>query len=110
MSKPLKFLIGFAVALAAGWVGYGPLGQGEAFLAQLEAPIQPLIDAQRVPGTTGHMQRDPFAARTAILTGPADCFQRGGLGSMGGIDDRIRTIPGIARVEWTNPPPEGACR
>lgn len=110
MSKKIKFLIGFAVALGAGWLAHGPLGQGEAFIAQLEAPIQPLIDVQRVPRVSGHMQRSPYLARTAILTGPADCFQRNGMGSMGGIDARVLTIPGIGRVEWTDMPPEGECR
>ena len=109
MTKPLKFLIGLAAALAVGWVSHGPLGRGEAFLTQLEEPLQPLIANTRVAGVTVHMQRDPMA-RTAILSGPADCFQRNGLGSYGGIDARVLTIPGIRRVEWTNEAPNAPCR
>lgn len=109
MSKPLKFLIGLAAALVAGWISHGPLGRGEAFIGRLEAPLTPMMADLNIPGLSARMQREPLA-RTAILSGPADCFQRNGLGSFGGIDSRVRTIPGMGRVEWANPPPEGECR
>jgi hypothetical protein len=109
MSNGLKFLIGLAAALLAGWVSHGPLGRGEAFVEQLDSAMQPLVPGFNVPGVTATMQRDPLA-RTAILTGPADCFQRRGLGSLRGIDGRVLTIPGMGRVEWSNQPPEGECR
>ena len=109
MPKPFKFLIGLAAALVAGWISHGPLGLGEKFVDQLEAPIAPMLAGLNVPGVSGHMQREPLA-RTALLSGPADCFQRRGMGSFRSIDGRILTIPGMGRVEWTNPAPEGECR
>jgi hypothetical protein len=32
MPKLVKFLIGLAAALAAGWISHGPLGRGEQFI------------------------------------------------------------------------------
>lgn len=115
MSKRVKFLIGVAAALVAGVVSHWPLGQGEAFVDQLEAPLQPLLASMNVPDVTGRMQREPLS-RTALLSGPADCFQRTGTFASGkstevpSIDDRVLAIPGMGRVEWTNPAPEGECR
>jgi hypothetical protein len=109
MSKRLKFLIGVAAALVAGWISHGPLGRGEDFLEQLDSALEAAVPEFNVTGLGAVMQRDPLA-RTALLSGPADCFQRRGLGSLPGIDARVRAIHGIARVEWTNPPPEGECR
>jgi OOP family OmpA-OmpF porin len=115
MSKRLKFLIGLAAALLAGVISHWPLGRGEAFLGQIEAPLQPLLERARIPGLAGHVQREPLA-RTAVLSGPADCFQRTGVFKSGkatdvpGLDQQVLAIPGMGRVEWTNPPPEGECR
>jgi len=99
MSPWLKFLIGLAAALAAGWISHGPLGRGEAFIGQLEAHAERRLKAANVADVTVRMQRDPLS-RTAILSGTADQFQREGLGSYPGINDRIRTIAGIARLRW----------
>jgi len=101
MPKAVKFLIGFAAALAAGWISHGPLGRGEMFVERLEADLQLVIANAGLPGVTGRVQRDPLA-RTAILSGPADQFQREGMGSMPGINRRVLTVPGMARYEWTN--------
>jgi len=109
MSKPLKFLLGLTAALLAGWISHGPIGRGAAFVDQLDGALQPLVPGFNVPGVTATMQRDPLA-RTALLSGPADCFQRRGLGSLKGIEGRVLAIPGMSRAEWTNPAPEGECR
>jgi hypothetical protein len=101
MPKALKFLTGFAAALAAGWISHGPLGRGEMFVNQLESDLQLVIANANLPGVTGRVQREPLA-RTAILSGPADQFQRDGMGSMPGINRRVLTVPGMARYEWTN--------
>lgn len=104
MPNGLKFLIGLAAALAVGWVSHGPLGRGEAFIQRLETSLQAVIAAAEIPGVTGQMRREPLA-RTAVLSGPANQFQREGQGSLPGLDEQVLVVPGIARVEWTNPPP-----
>ena len=104
MRKPLKFVLGLAAALLAGWVSHGPLGRGAAFADSLDAGIQAVLNDVGVTGVTGRIQREPLA-RTAILSGPADTIQREGLGSLPGIDERVLAVPGIGRVVWTNPAP-----
>ena len=114
MPNAVKLLIGLAVALVVGWVVHGPLGRGEAFVDTLDAGVQQALRQDPVAGVTAHVQRDPLA-RTVILSGPADEFQRTGrlsaqdrgdpTGAVPGINGRMLRVPGIGRVEWTNPPP-----
>ena len=104
MPKHYKFLVGLGASLAVGWVSHGPLGGGEAFIQTMESGVQAIVADAEIAGVTGRMQREPLA-RTAILSGPADRFQRDGQGSLPGLDKRILTVPGVARLEWTNPPP-----
>ena len=104
MPNAVKLMLGLAAALIVGWVDYGPLGRGEAFIDRLEEGAQRVLASEPVAGVTAHMQRDPLA-RTVIMSGPADEFQRNGMGSLPGFDGRMLAIPGMGRVEWTNPPP-----
>ena len=99
-----KFAIGLGAALAVGVIDHVALGRGEAFVGELEATAQQVVARERVPGVTARMQRDPLA-RTVILSGPADTFQRNGMGSLPGLDRLMLGVPGMARVEWANPPP-----
>lgn len=99
MSPLLKFLIGLAAALIAGWISHGPLGRGEAFIDRLEAHASRRLQAVDVPGVAVRMERAPLS-RTAILSGPANDFQREGLGSYPGINERIVTVPGMGRIRW----------
>ena len=101
MPKLVKFLIGLAAALSAGWISHGPLGRGEQFIDRMEADLQAILRIVNLPGVSGRMQREPLA-RAAILSGPANQFQREGTGSLLGIDERVMLIPGMARFEWTN--------
>jgi len=101
MSPVVKFLIGLVVALAAGWVSHGPLGRGAAYLDGLEARAGSMVRYAAIPGVAVHMKRDPLS-RTAILSGPANDFQRQGIGSMIGLNGRIGSIPGVAGVQWTD--------
>lgn len=104
MSPVLKFLIGLAAILLMGWISHGPLGNGERLIASLEAQAQQAVDAAAVPGVQVRLSRDPLA-RVAMLSGPANDFQREGMGQFPGLNDRVRAIEGIERIEWTNPPP-----
>jgi hypothetical protein len=99
MSAPLKLLIGLALALAAGWIGYGPLGQGAAFVDRTEALAREQVRLAAVAGVAVRLGRDPLS-RTAHLSGPADDFQRRGIGLLPGIDGRVGDVPGIGAVRW----------
>lgn len=101
MPKALKVLIGLAVALVAGWIAHGPLGRGAEFVDRMETDLQAVVADARLPGVTGRMERDPLA-RKAILAGTVDQFQREGMGSLPGIDERVLSIPGMGRIEWTD--------
>lgn len=104
MPNILKILLGLVAALAVGATSHGPLGRGEAFVAQLDAGVQQVVRDSGIAGVTAQMARQPLARR-ASLSGPADQFQREGQGSFPGLDERVLAVPGMARVEWTNPPP-----
>ncbi len=101
MPKLVKILIGLAVALAAGWISHGPLGRGAMFVDRLDGDLQAVLADVNLPGVKAQMQREPLA-RKAILSGPADQFQREGMGSLPGIDERVLAIPGMGRIEWKN--------
>lgn len=96
-----KFIIGLAAALAAGWVSHGPLGQGAAFVDTLQAQADAVLAKAEVPGVRARFGRDPLS-RQAVLSGPADAFQREGQGQFPGINDRIAAIPGISGYRWEN--------
>lgn len=98
-----KFLIGLVAVLLMGWASHGPLGNGERLLANLEAQAQQAVAAGEVQGIEVRMARNPMA-RVAILSGPANDFQREGMGQFPGLNDRVRGIEGISRLEWANPP------
>lgn len=104
MSPWLKFSTGLAAALLTGWIAHGPLGRGEALVDLLDARAKAVVADAGIDGVTVRMKRDPLA-RTAILSGPADRFQREGLGSFPGLDERILAVEGISGLVWTNPPP-----
>lgn len=95
----MKFTIGLAAALAAGWLFHGPAGGGARFLDALQAHAELRVRYTELPGIRVEMERAPMR-RTAILSGPADDFQRNGMGTYPGLNERIATVPGIAGVRW----------
>jgi hypothetical protein len=99
MPPLVKFLIGLAIALAAGWIGHGPLGQGQAFVDRLEALAKAEIRRAELSQVHVRFDRDPLR-REAILSGQADQFQREGMGQFKGINGRIGAIPGVSGVRW----------
>jgi hypothetical protein len=108
-----KFLIGLAAALAVGVVSHGPLGRGEGFIDRLDAGAQAVVRYENLPGVTAAMQRDPLA-RTVLMSGPTNRFQRTGrlsaadpgdlTGEAIGFDARMLKVPGMGAVEWTSEP------
>ena len=98
MSRLVKFLIGLATALLAGWIGHGPLGQGAAFIDGLDAQAKAVIRANELPVQV-RFERNPLS-REAILSGHADQFQREGMSGFPGINGRIAAIPGVSGVRW----------
>ena len=110
-SRWSKVAIGLVASLAVAFLYYWPLGGGERFIGSLETQAQAHVDwAGRygAPGLGVRFQRRPLA-RIAILSGPANAFQREGTSSdpekhrevdYPGINDRIRSIPGVAGVRW----------
>jgi hypothetical protein len=104
MQRTAKLLVGLTAALAAAWVSHGPLGRGEAFVTMLETRAQAVVAEQGVAGVNVRMQRAPLR-RTAILSGPANDFQRNGMGSLPGLNQRVASVPGIGGVEWADDPP-----
>ena len=104
MSPAVKFLVGLAAVLLMGWVYHGPLGNGERLIGALEAEARAAVAKGEVPGVQVRLRRDPLS-RTAVLSGPANDFQREGMGEFPGLNDRIRAIEGISELEWANPPP-----
>jgi hypothetical protein len=99
LSRVVKILIGLAVALLAGWIAYGPLGRGAAYVDTLEAGAKAMVARAAIPGVQVRMSRAPLA-RVALLSGPANDFQRRGMGSLPGLDGRVEAVPGISGASW----------
>ena len=99
MQRWIRLPIGLAVALFAGWLHHGPFGGGARFIDALEQRAQMRLRFAEVSGVTVRMEREPLE-RVAVLSGEADEFQKEGMGSFPGINDRIRTVPGIADIRW----------
>lgn len=104
MSRWIKFSIGLVAALAATWVAYGPAGMGTAYVERIEAGAQAVVREAAIPGVTVRLGRDPLS-RTAYLSGPANDFQREGIGLLPGLNDRVGGVPGVAAISW-----DGAAR
>jgi hypothetical protein len=94
-----KLLIGFAATLLAGWLSHGPLGQGEAFVDSLQVRTDAVIREAGLPGVTARFSRVPLG-RKAILSGAANDFQREGQGTLIGLNDRVRAVPGVSDIAW----------
>lgn len=103
MSRRTTFLIGLAAVLAIGVLYHGPLGFGQRFIDRIEAHAARRIAVTELPGVKATFGRSPLS-RTATLSGPANQFQREGLGSYPGLNERVETIPGVAGIRWADEP------
>ena len=103
MPALVKFLIGLAAALLVGWLWHGPLGHGAATIDGLDRQAQAIVTQAELPGVAVAMDRDPLA-RNATLSGPADDFQRDGMGSQPGLTGMTQAIEGISGVRWADRP------
>jgi hypothetical protein len=101
MSARVKFLIGLAAALVAGWIAYAPLGQGAAFIERVEARAKAEVRDAAVPGVEVRLARGPLR-RDALLSGPANDFQREGQGLYPGLNDRVLAVPGVGGIVWAD--------
>jgi len=99
MSRWTRLLIGLAAALAAGWIAHGPLGRGEAYIGQVEARASAEVAKAAIAGVAVRMARDPLS-RAALLSGPANDFQRRGIGELPGLDERVGAVAGVSSVRW----------
>ena len=101
MAPLVKILLGLAAAVAAGWIWHGPLGQGEALVADLEARARVAVAQAELPGIHVRLSRDPLS-RSTTLSGPANDLQREGLGSQNGVNDYVREVEGICCILWAD--------
>jgi len=92
MTRLHIFLIGIASMLAftAAWHG---LGAGDRMAVRAEVIARRTLDYYELPMIQARMARHPLA-RTIILSGPADDFQRRELVRV------LNEIPGILAVRW----------
>ena len=102
MPSWLKFTIGLAAALLTGWISHGPLGRGQIFVDRMEAQAKAVVREAQIPGVEVRFSHNPLS-REAILSGPADQFQREGQGLLPGLDERVRAVPGVATIRWDDP-------
>lgn len=104
MSRWLKLLIGLFVALLIGWLGFGPLGKGAAYVDLLQQRADFVIRNTDGPPVRARMSRSPLS-RTVFLCGVTNDLQRDGLRDLPGYDGRMLSIGGISGVVWDPAPP-----
>ncbi len=101
MTSAVKLLIGLAAAILMGWVWHGPLGNGARLIDSIESRAEAAVAATELPGVAVRLARDPLG-RAATLSGPADDFQREGLGGEPGLTDIVADIEGVNSVRWAD--------
>lgn len=112
MSSWLKLLIGLLLTLLTGWLYYGPLGQGEAYVNLLQQRADYVLRISEVPNIQARIGRAPLT-RTVFLCGPTVEFQRhgtttfqGGANDLPGLDGRMLQVGGISAVVWDPAAPD----
>jgi hypothetical protein len=103
MPPLLKATIGLLLALLAAWASHGPLGRGETLVDRLESEARAAVAEEDLPGISVRLDRRPLA-RSAVLSGPANDFQRNGMGSAPGLTGKVEAVEGIGGVRWADQP------
>ena len=101
MTSAVKLLIGLAATILMGSAWHGPLGNGARLIDSIEGRAKAAVAAAELPGVDVRMDRDPLS-RAATLSGPADDFQREGLGGQLGLTDIVAGTEGINSVRWAD--------
>jgi hypothetical protein len=101
MAPAAKIGIGLAAVALLGWIHHGPLGNGERYIEALETSAGQVVAGAEVPGVAVRMSRRPLA-RVAILSGPADDFQRNGMGGQPGLTQMVDDVEGVDAVRWSD--------
>ena len=103
MSSGAKLLIGLAAAVLTVWVHHGPLGNGARLIESLQTRAEAVVAQSGIAGIEVSLARDPMR-RVATLAGPADEFQRYGMGGQPGLTQMVAEVEGIAAVRWADGP------
>ncbi len=93
MNRTVVFAAGIAATLGFGALWHGPLGAGERFTDRPETLARATLDHLERPMNSARLERGPLA-RTLVLSGPADDFQRAELVRI------MRELPGVSAVRW----------
>ena len=93
MTRLHIFLIGIASTMAFGAIWHGPVGAGDRLAAHAELIARRTLDYYELPMIQAKLARQPLA-RTIVLSGPADNFQRRELVRV------MDQVPGILAVRW----------
>ena len=93
MTRLRIFTIGVASTVALTGLWHGPLGAGERIAARAEVIARRTLDYYELPMIQARLARQPLA-RTIVLSGPADNFQRRELVRV------MDQVPGILAVRW----------
>src|SRR4051794_29646153 len=101
MPKTFKILIGLAAVLLMGWVWHAPMHRGDGFVRAIEGQARAAVRAEGLPGVDVRLGRAPLS-RNATLSGPADDFQRHGMGSEMGLSGRVAEVDGVGGVRWAD--------
>ena len=87
--------LGFVLLAAWGW--HGPAGSGSRFASDVERQTRQVLVDFEMTSVRAVVERTPLA-RTLVLTGPADSFQRGELVRI------LNYVPGVGSVHWSDSP------
>ncbi|MEO6113865.1 MAG: hypothetical protein ABIP07_05410 [Sphingomicrobium sp.] len=93
MTRRHIFLIGIASTMAFSAIWHGPVGAGDRLAAHAELIARRTLDYYELPIIQARLARRPMA-RTIVLSGPADDFQRRELVRV------MNQVPAILAVRW----------